>query len=398
MSKTFPKLSKRDNYGRMRFYWAEIEDGEYRTFSQASAWRDPVPSAWTSPRPSQRRTPHQQCEFEVQSIYNRRERLGWQLHHMRNPRKPRAESTFYEPMLAQKYPKLRPPEKHWAQPKLDGVRATGTREGLVSRKNVLISSVPHLERQVRAFLDAHPEIYSLDGELYIHGLSLHDISGRVRRKSPDADTHELQYHIFDCTTQWASDPYSVRLQKLTSRKARQTLEPLEGLKLVETQWCESEEDRDFLHKRWLRQGYEGSMYRNPNERYQHKRTKALLKRKDFQEKEFLIIGIREGNGAWRGCAKAIDYVDERGETFESGIRGTQAYLYTVLRDAHKIIGSMGTVRYFNLTPDRKVPYLPVTVNLGRWDLEDAPLSMSQRYARLLPILGKKTTERLLVAH
>jgi hypothetical protein len=129
-----------------------------------------------------------------------------------------------------------------------------------------------------------------------------------------------------------------------------------------------------------------------------KRSKYLLKRKDFLEAEFTIIGIREGNGAWRGCAKAIDYVDARGETFESGIRGTQAYLRTVLADAHKIIGSLGTVRYFNLTPDRQVPYLPVTVNLGRWDLEDAPLSMSQRYARLVPLLGKKTTEKLLVSH
>lgn len=396
--KTYPKLAKKDAFGRLRYYWAEIEDSEYRTFSQAHASKDPVPSSWTRPRPSHRRTPHQQCEFEVQSIYNKRERLGWELAHKRNPRKPRAESTFYEPMLAQRYPHLKPPEKHWAQPKLDGVRCTATREGLVSRKNVLISSVPHVERQVLALLAAHPDIYSLDGELYLHGLSLHDISGRVRRKKPDMDTHELQYHIFDCTTQWASDPYGVRLQKLRSRAVKRTLEPLDSLCLVETQWCESEADRNFLHKRWLRAGYEGSMYRSPHERYQHKRSKALLKRKDFLEAEFTIIGVREGNGAWRGCAKAIDYVDSRGETFESGIRGTQAYLRTVLADRHKIIGSLGTVRYFNLTPDRKVPYLPVTVNLGRWDLEDAPLSMSQRYARLVPILGKKTTERLLVAH
>jgi len=369
MTIVYPKLTKTDASGHQRFYWGEVDGEVYRTYSQRDKRTGAVASSDTSPRTNRSRTPHAQCRFEMDAIYTRRERLGWRLAHAKKQRRKTAELTWYGPMLAHKYPHLhyntRP---HWAQAKLDGVRCIGTREGLVSRKNVIITSVPHIERQVKSFLELHPEIHTLDGELYLHGLSLHDISGRARRRTPDTESQQLQYHIFDCETQWATDTFTMRWQKLLAKKATDHLASLEHLCIVKTEWVEDQDDRDYLHKRWLRAGYEGSIYRDPDGMYQHKRSKFLLKRKDFIEKEFKITGVREGNGAWRGCAKAIDYVDARGEPFESGVRGTQAYLRTVLRDKKKIIGRLGTVRYFNLTPDRKVPYLPVTVNLGRWDI------------------------------
>lgn len=359
---TLPKLTKRDQLGHQRFYWGEYADGQYRTLSQRDARATPVPSAWTLPRPSARRTPKEQCAFELDSIYKKRKRMGWVEHHPRTPRLPTTQDTWYTPMLAQKYPHLQPPAAgHFAQPKLDGVRCVASQEGLVSRKNVLLASVPHIAAEVYTFLASNPSIRFLDGELYLHGRSLHEISGLARRKDSSYRTRELQYHVFDCRTDDDQEPFVERWKKLKKLGGRH-------LHLVDTQWCEDEEDRDYLHARWLRAGYEGSMYRDPEGEYVHKRTKFLLKRKDFIEKEFRIVGIREGNGAWRGCAKAIDYVDSRGEPFESGVRGTQAYLRTVLWDKNKIIGKLGTVRYFNLTPDRGVPYLPVTVNLGRWDL------------------------------
>lgn len=389
---TFPKLTKRDAQGVPRFYWATVEGPVYRTHSQKTSTGRVISSSPTVPRRQSIRSAHEQAKFEVEALYRKRDRLGWEQVGKKRVERGKDPHKYYMPMLAHKYPHLRPKLPCFAQPKLDGIRCLVTRHGLWTRKNVEITSVPHLRRQAIAYLERHGDnMAALDGEIYVHGLDLHTISGLARRKRPSAESMQLQLHIFDCEEKWRS-PFETRHQRL--KKPRED-EP--DIRLVQTEWCESQEDMDYLHQRWVRQGYEGSMYRDRDAFYESKRTKFLLKRKDFQEKEFLIIGIREGNGAWRGCAKAIDYVDERGETFESNVRGTQAYLRTVLRDAHKIIGSMGTVRYFNLTPDRKVPYLPVTVNLDRWDL-NPPLSMSQRYARLVPVLGKKTTERLLVAH
>lgn len=360
---TLPKLTKKDQLGHQRFYWGEYAEGMYRTASQRDARATPVYSAWTSPRPSARRTPKEQCAFELDSIYKKRRRLGWVDFHPRVPRLPTTTDTWYTPMLAQKYPHCSVPSTgHFAQPKLDGIRCVASLEGLVSRKNVMLSSVPHIASQVYKWLSKHKTVERLDGELYIHGLSLHEISGLARRKESTWRTRQLEFHVFDCITSDDQEPYSERRKKLRG------LEEYTHLKLVETQWCEDAEDRDFLHSKWIRAGYEGSMYRDPESEYVYKRTRGLLKRKDFIEKEFKIVGIREGNGAWRGCAKAIDYVDSRGERFDSGIRGTQAYLRTVLADKNKILGKLGTVRYFTLTPDRGVPYLPVTVNLGRWDI------------------------------
>lgn len=356
----YPKLYKVDLNGIERAYWGEVVDGEYRTWSQRERRATPVASAWTRPRLTLKRTVDEQAHFEMTAIYAHRDRLGWAERMYKKPRASKPESTWYSPMLAQKYPHIQYKKPHWAQPKLDGVRCVGSREGLISRKNSIITSVPHIERQVRAYLEEHKSIDTLDGELYLHGLSLHEISGRARRRKPDNETFELQFHVFDCTTQWASETFTMRLGKLTGLTG--------DLHLVPTLWVEDDEDRDFLHARWLRQGYEGSIYRDPDERYHSKRTRALLKRKDFQEKEFRVVDIVEGNGAWRGCAKSIHYKDKRGEKFESGVRGSQAYLRQVLRDKSKYIGGLSTVRFFSLTPDRGVPYLPVTVNLGRWDV------------------------------
>lgn len=360
---TLPKLTKKDEFGRWRFYWAEIAEGMYRTQSQREQRATPVASAWTSPRPSNRRTPKEQCVFEVEAIYKKRKRMGWAEAHPRTPRAPRSQDTWYSPMLAQRYPHIKPPASgHYAQPKLDGVRCTASANALVSRKNLMLSSVPHIGAQVYRYLAANPAIATLDGELYLHGKSLHEISGLARRKESSRHTRELEFHIFDCTVRDNSEMVFEERHRLL----RPTTES--HLRLVSTLWCDDEDDRDFLHSKWVRAGYEGSIYRDPEGPYVHKRSKFLLKRKDFVDKEFRIIGIREGNGAWRGCAKAIDYVDSRGEKFESGIRGTQAQLRTVLRYKDKYIGKKGTVRYFNLTPDRGVPYLPVTINLDRWDI------------------------------
>lgn len=361
MTTTYPKLTKRDSQGVPRYYWAEVRGSEYCTFSQKTRSGNVLQSAMTRPREQSLRSPQEQCHFEVRAIYEKRERLGWEPYGKVRRQRGVDPQRYYAPMLAHKYPKLKPPLPGLAQPKLDGIRCIATRTGLWTRKNTRITSVPHVEREALAFLERHKNLMCLDGELYLHGWALHKISGLARRDKPSTESMMLQFHVFDCEEAYSST-FETRVKRLNFGDA-------EYLVAVDTQRIESEEDMDFLHARWLRAGYEGSMYRDPDAFYEHKRTKSLIKRKDFQEKEFRITGIREGNGAWRGCAKAIDYVDHRGVPFESGIRGTQDYLRLVLKQKDKIIGKKGTVRFFNLTPDRGVPYLPVTVNLGRWDID-----------------------------
>lgn len=61
-------------------------------------------------------------------------------------------------------------------------------------------------------------------------------------------------------------------------------------------------------------------------------------------------------------AGRVVYKLSDGRTFESGIRGTFDYCKTLLEESKHYIGGVGTVRFFNWTPDGK-PRFPVTTAL-----------------------------------
>jgi DNA ligase-1 len=136
-----------------------------------------------------------------------------------------------------------------------------------------------------------------------------------------------------------------------------------SIRYVETTEVRSAEAYDALHVQWINDGYEGSMWRDHNSLYElGKRSKSLLKRKDFDDAEFEIVEIQEGEGNWAGAAKrvvcwlpnadrSIDLADKKAReenTFEAGLRGkfdANAQLLAE-RDQHKVV----TIRYFGFTP------------------------------------------------
>ena len=100
-------------------------------------------------------------------------------------------------------------------------------------------------------------------------------------------------------------------------------------------------------------GYEGSMLRK-DAPYEQKRSKTLLKRKDFKDAEFECVRIEEGLGNWAGLAKRVVCRLPDGREFGAGIRGTQARAKELLNETHKQV----TVRFFDYTPDG-IPRFPV---------------------------------------
>ena len=55
-----------------------------------------------------------------------------------------------------------------------------------------------------------------------------------------------------------------------------------------------------MHKKNLKIGYEGSIYRTPSGKYKGTRSWDLMKFKDFHDAEAEIIGWVEGKGKRRG--------------------------------------------------------------------------------------------------
>ena len=83
-----------------------------------------------------------------------------------------------------------------------------------------------------------------------------------------------------------------------------------------------------------------------------KRSKHLLKRKEFEDGEFPIVRIEEGNGNWAGMAKRITVRLPDGRECGGGIRGSQPVMRDLLAKADILVGRQVTMRYLKqLTPD-----------------------------------------------
>ena len=117
-----------------------------------------------------------------------------------------------------------------------------------------------------------------------------------------------------------------------------------------------------LHNQYVSEGYEGLVIRDPNEKYKcGARDKRMLKVKMFQDDEFEITGMTNG-------LREEDFVfnmkTKEGYPFEAKPMGDRALKKWYRENIDKLIGQMGTVKYFGYTAtENAVPNLPVFKSL-----------------------------------
>lgn len=279
------------------------------------------------------------------------------------------ETKYFAPMLAHGYEKYTPTPVMYAgrivlsSTKLDGVRCVADKNGLWTRQGKPLVSVPHIWEALKPIFAVYPEII-LDGELYNHDLRdrLNRISGLCRKKklTPEEykETEQIQYHIYDCDMgdeeSFVNRFYALQIDTMI----RSTFDN-EYLYLVETTVVEDQAHLDELNASYLGDGYEGQIIRIDGQPYQNKRSKYLLKRKEFTDQEFTIVRIVEGLGNRSGMAGSIEYLTDDGIEFSSGIAGGFEFYKMLWENQDKYIGGQGNVRFFNWTEYGR-PYLPVT--------------------------------------
>ena len=132
------------------------------------------------------------------------------------------------------------------------------------------------------------------------------------------------------------------------------------VRLVQTDICHDAEQIDTHYGAYTQAGYEGQMIRQDTA-YENKRSKNLLKRKEFITEEYQVVEVHEGQGNWAGYAKILTLKMPNGTTFSSGIRGSQAKLKELLENPNI---DWATCRYFELSNDG-VPRFPVTIDYGQ---------------------------------
>tara|TARA_B100000287_G_scaffold434651_1_gene499736 strand:- start:351 stop:1526 length:1176 start_codon:yes stop_codon:yes gene_type:complete len=388
-----PTLYKLTTAGAIQQWQIVVDGDKYRTISGQKDGKK-IQNKWTVCKPknvgrANATTGEEQAIKEAVAKHDKKLESGYHLN-VENIKK----KKFYEPMLAQDF-KNKNRQKEvmfsidesgvgapvFSQPKLDGIRCIAMREGLFTRTGKEITAVPHISEALEPFFEKYPNAV-LDGELYNHKYKddFNKIIHLVRKQNLTdehlAESEEMiQYHIYDAPVigkgfggryNWTEkDSFSDRTSILDAQFPNLGLDKEDCLVLVETIEIHGREQLDRCYEDYVDAGYEGQMIRLDGP-YENKRSPRLLKRKDFIDEEYKILGYEEGKGNRVGTIKHFQFESKTGKPFNSNVKGTFEYLADLLQNAESLIGKKATVKYFNLTPDG-VPRFPYVIAIRDYE-------------------------------
>lgn len=352
----------RDSAGRVRMWQYEVEGDAWRGHSGLVDGAK-VASGWTTC------TPKSQSTAAAQALFEAKAEMGKKLDRDYRPSiglvdTPRAAGS--KPMLAHKFELGKTAPVGFSQPKLDGIRCIANASGLWTRQGKPIVACPHVSAALAHWFAIDPTL-EFDGELYSHELkdNFNEIASIVRKTKvtgPELEKAEavIQYHIYDIVNKDLS--FGSRLNRLVQIFGMREGDrwPVGTLSLVPTSRVRDQAHLDQLYAFYLEDGYEGQMVR-ADAQYENKRSKHLLKRKEFLDGEFEIVRIESGIGNWDGYGKRLVFKLPDGRECGAGVKGDQAFTKSLLDQGDKLRGRQVTIRYFTPTPDG-MPRFPVAVD------------------------------------
>jgi DNA ligase-1 len=275
------------------------------------------------------------------------------------------EQQYFEPMLASKWEDSKDKITYpiFSQPKLDGIRCIVTRNGKP------IISAPHIFESLKPLFETNPQLI-FDGELYADKFAndFNKIVSLVKRTKPTVEDlaeskKNIQYWIYDLPNE--DDTFEIRSQALYDLFMEWSYFNSHCIN-VDTDVCRSEKEVMELYEGYVEKGYEGQILRL-NGLYENKRSKFLLKHKSFQDSEFPILDICEGEGNKTGQVGYMVFEIE-GKRFKSNVKCSWEEGAEILKSKSKLIGKSATIQYFNLTPDG-IPRFPYVININREEYE-----------------------------
>lgn len=352
---TLQSLYSINEAGKTLMWQIEVNDTGYRTITGLKDGKRII-SEWTICEPtnigrSNYRDIKEQAIFEAEAKWKKKQdQEGYHILESDINNK----SLFVEPMLAQKY---KDHKDYVTFPtmldrKYNGMRQITTKDGAFSRKGKVIISAPHITDILKPLFAIYPNMV-LDGELYNHEYryKLNELLSIVKRSKPtkeDIKNSErlVKYYVYDG---YGFDNITEDTPCIERRKALQKL--LEGINFivpVEFFTPLTEIDMGSLYRSFIEDGYEGSIIRNPNGKYHHRRHKDLLKFKPEDDDEAIIIAVHEGKGNWSGCAKTVTLL-WKGREVDATFKCPYERAQRILQTKNVWIGKEVTFKYFGLT-------------------------------------------------
>lgn len=294
-----------------------------------------------------------------------------------------------KPQLAKQADKVTNPkifEKKWLiSRKLDGVKALFYyKDGVIHTASRggedYDAATTHLREDLKLlkFFEAHPTVI-LDGELFVRGKTLQQISGAARMEKNAYDCDWLQYWVYDCydssnVDMIASDRYKFLMLELCDNcdiPMYLTIEDDEHnvpIRLLLHEYVEGWDNMKKLHDKWVAEGFEGAVITDPSKPYKvGSRCNNLIKIKQYKSEDFTVVGYKLG---LRGSEDmTFTCALEDGRTFEAmpvGDRATKAEY--VKNFDNKYRGHKAECTFFNYS-DEGIPTQP-KMRVFRFDLED----------------------------
>jgi ATP-dependent DNA ligase len=262
-------------------------------------------------------------------------------------------------MLAQKYESYSNDVK-FAQPKLDGIRCNmhfnNNQVFALSRKNNPFYTVEHIKNSLYKILQNNPTIH-LDGELYNH--KFHDNFNKVvslvkKEKLENVDTEEVikyvRYNVYDL---WDDERPNLSFSERNAL-INEILKDIPFVDIVETRVINNNEDVQLCFDEFISMGYEGLILRK-DAPYEHKRSKNLLKYKEFRDDEFTVLDIYEGK-AKNGVAEYAWIALGDGNACKATLAFSDEECAKMYKNKYEIIGKKATVRFFGYTNDKKLRF------------------------------------------
>ena len=261
-----------------------------------------------------------------------------------------------KPMLASKVEdvKIDFKKKVVIQPKLDGVRCVITRNGAYTRNGNPIVNVEHILADCDYFFRENPNAV-MDGELYNHELKedFNKIISLVRKQKPSEDDIReskrlIQFHWYDIIAEGNQSWRDSERRNLF----RNHFPENGSVRFVWSTEVKSDDAIRVMHRQYKSQGYEGSIVRLNEEYRVNKRSKSLIKVKDWHDTEIRITSYVEGKGKFSGGLGKFIGVDGDGRTVEVPWPSlTINKRREVLENIEEYIGKLLTFEYFERTPD-----------------------------------------------
>lgn len=249
--------------------------------------------------------------------------------------------------------------------KINGARATYFAGEMVSRTGNKIEGLQDIINDIHKLERLYGMRIALDGELRLHdrycrGLTDNEafkIGTGIANSTRDfSNKYKLQFIIFDIIPMkdWVYDfcaiQYADRLKQLY--EIDKLIEEHALFKLSIVPMIYSGTDQSMIETCLIeanRCGWEGIMI-NRNERYQFKRTNAILKYKSFNTIDLECIGMIEGTGKYEGvmgalCCKFGENIVNVGTGFDDAMRKF------IWEQGSWIKGKIIEVKYKDITSD-----------------------------------------------